>query len=181
MLVTSLMRNHEDNPRCSQSYPLEFAVLRSRRAGVVVSFHCITKYIKVAFFQGASLKPKPPVESKQKTYVTCISLSTIRLMSSKSPTGCVKPLSYPGKRASEHLSCNTERRSASLYRSTIPASHSAGLDNYGNIWMNPFRLRSAMSARPPHPSIKLLKGKRKSCRLRHPLLLSSRNMNSLVR
>ncbi len=34
--------------------------------GWFVSFHCITKYIKVAFFQGASLKPKPPVESKQK-------------------------------------------------------------------------------------------------------------------
>ncbi|MEK6261619.1 MAG: DUF1801 domain-containing protein [Planctomycetota bacterium] len=28
--------------------------------------HCITKYIKVAFFRGASLRPLPPVESKQK-------------------------------------------------------------------------------------------------------------------
>ncbi len=35
MLVTSLMRNHEDNPGCSQSHSLEFAILRSRRAGVV--------------------------------------------------------------------------------------------------------------------------------------------------
>ncbi|MCC7392816.1 DUF1801 domain-containing protein [Candidatus Sumerlaeota bacterium] len=34
--------------------------------GWFVGFHCITKYIKVAFFRGASLKPLPPVESKQK-------------------------------------------------------------------------------------------------------------------
>ena len=26
--------------------------------------HCITKYIKVAFFNGAKLTPKPPGESK---------------------------------------------------------------------------------------------------------------------
>lgn len=34
--------------------------------GWFVGFHCITKYIKVAFFRGASLTPLPPVESKQK-------------------------------------------------------------------------------------------------------------------
>ncbi len=34
--------------------------------GWFVSFHCITKYIKVAFFRGTSLNPIPPVESKQK-------------------------------------------------------------------------------------------------------------------
>ena len=28
--------------------------------------HCFNKYIKVAFFRGASLRPLPPVESKQK-------------------------------------------------------------------------------------------------------------------
>ena len=27
--------------------------------------HCFTKYVKVAFFDGASLRPLPPVESKQ--------------------------------------------------------------------------------------------------------------------
>ena len=27
--------------------------------------HCLTKYIKVAFFRGATLKPVPPVASKQ--------------------------------------------------------------------------------------------------------------------
>ena len=31
-----------------------------------LGFHCITKYVKVAFFRGASLRPLPPVASKQK-------------------------------------------------------------------------------------------------------------------
>lgn len=30
-----------------------------------LSLHCMTNYIKVAFFRGASLKPMPPVASKQ--------------------------------------------------------------------------------------------------------------------
>lgn len=32
--------------------------------GWFLSLHCLTKYIKVAFFNGTSLKPMPPVESK---------------------------------------------------------------------------------------------------------------------
>lgn len=32
--------------------------------GWFLSFHCFAKYIKVAFFRGASLQPVPPVESK---------------------------------------------------------------------------------------------------------------------
>jgi len=32
--------------------------------GWFLSFHCFTKYVKVAFFRGTSLKPVPPVESK---------------------------------------------------------------------------------------------------------------------
>jgi hypothetical protein len=31
-----------------------------------VSFHCFTKYIKVTFFRGTSLRPVPPGESKHK-------------------------------------------------------------------------------------------------------------------
>jgi hypothetical protein len=31
-----------------------------------LSFHCFTKYIKVAFFRGASLRPVPPGKSKHK-------------------------------------------------------------------------------------------------------------------
>jgi hypothetical protein len=31
-----------------------------------LAFHCLTKYIKVAFFRGTSLRPVPPGKSKQK-------------------------------------------------------------------------------------------------------------------
>jgi hypothetical protein len=31
-----------------------------------LSFHCFTKYVKVTFFRGASLKPVPPGESRHK-------------------------------------------------------------------------------------------------------------------
>jgi hypothetical protein len=31
-----------------------------------LSFHCFTKYVKVTFFRGASLRPVPPGESKHK-------------------------------------------------------------------------------------------------------------------
>jgi hypothetical protein len=34
--------------------------------GWFLSFHCFTKYVKVAFFRGASLRPVPPGSSKHK-------------------------------------------------------------------------------------------------------------------
>ena len=34
--------------------------------GWFVAFHCMTRYIKLAFFRGTALDPLPPVESKQK-------------------------------------------------------------------------------------------------------------------
>src|SRR5262245_33194930 len=34
--------------------------------GWFLDFHCFTKYVKVAFFRGASLRPVPPGESKHK-------------------------------------------------------------------------------------------------------------------
>lgn len=34
--------------------------------GWFLAFHCITKYVKVTFFQGAKLRPPPPVASKLK-------------------------------------------------------------------------------------------------------------------
>ena len=34
--------------------------------GWFLSVHCFTKYVKVAFFRGASLRPVPPGESKSK-------------------------------------------------------------------------------------------------------------------
>jgi hypothetical protein len=33
--------------------------------GWFLNFHCFTKYVKVAFFRGRSLRPVPPGESKQ--------------------------------------------------------------------------------------------------------------------
>jgi hypothetical protein len=34
--------------------------------GWFLSFHCFEKYIKVAFFRGTSLRPAPPIGSRQK-------------------------------------------------------------------------------------------------------------------
>jgi hypothetical protein len=34
--------------------------------GWFLSFHCFTRYVKLAFFRGSSLRPLPPGESKQK-------------------------------------------------------------------------------------------------------------------
>lgn len=34
--------------------------------GWFLSFHCFDRYVKLAFFRGAALKPPPPVGSKQK-------------------------------------------------------------------------------------------------------------------
>jgi len=39
---------------------------QEREQGWFLSVHCFTKYVKVAFFRGASLRPVPPGESKQK-------------------------------------------------------------------------------------------------------------------
>jgi hypothetical protein len=36
------------------------------QGGWLLSFHCFTKYIKVTFFRGTSLRPIPPGESKHK-------------------------------------------------------------------------------------------------------------------
>ena len=36
------------------------------QGGWFLSFHCFTKYVKVAFFRGTSLRPLPPGESKHR-------------------------------------------------------------------------------------------------------------------
>jgi hypothetical protein len=36
------------------------------KAGWFLGVHCFTKYVKVAFFRGASLRPAPPGKSRQK-------------------------------------------------------------------------------------------------------------------
>ncbi|HYF16008.1 MAG TPA: DUF1801 domain-containing protein [Phycisphaerales bacterium] len=43
-----------------------FYGVKDEGAGWFLSFHCFNKYVKVAFFRGAMLKPVPPGESKQK-------------------------------------------------------------------------------------------------------------------
>ena len=35
-----------------------------------MSFHCFTKYVKVTFFNGASLRPLPPGQSKDENVRT---------------------------------------------------------------------------------------------------------------
>src|ERR1700742_2183780 len=35
------------------------------QGGWFLGFHCLTKYVKVVFFNGASLRPVPPGKSKQ--------------------------------------------------------------------------------------------------------------------
>jgi hypothetical protein len=37
-----------------------------QEGGWFLSFHCFTKYVKVAFFRGTSLRPVPPGESKHR-------------------------------------------------------------------------------------------------------------------
>jgi hypothetical protein len=38
----------------------------SKKGGWFLSFHCFARYVKVAFFRGASLRPMPPGVSKHK-------------------------------------------------------------------------------------------------------------------
>jgi len=45
---------------------VELALLWRRGSGWFLNFHCFTKYVKVAFFRGTSLRPVPPGESKHK-------------------------------------------------------------------------------------------------------------------
>jgi hypothetical protein len=39
---------------------------QSKNQGWFLSFHCFTRYVKVTFFRGTSLRPVPPGESKHK-------------------------------------------------------------------------------------------------------------------
>jgi hypothetical protein len=46
--------------------PFYGAAGQAGEGGWFLSYHCFTKYVKVAFFRGASLDPLPPGESRQK-------------------------------------------------------------------------------------------------------------------
>ena len=43
-----------------------FYGVEDQDGGWFLSFHCFTKYVKVTFFRGTSLRPLPPGESKSK-------------------------------------------------------------------------------------------------------------------
>ena len=43
-----------------------FYGVEDQGAGWFLAFHCFTKYVKVTFFHGTSLRPLPPGESKHK-------------------------------------------------------------------------------------------------------------------
>jgi hypothetical protein len=43
-----------------------FYGVEDQGAGWFLAFHCFTKYVKVTFFRGTSLRPLPPGESKHK-------------------------------------------------------------------------------------------------------------------
>jgi hypothetical protein len=52
-------------PQVSKAVKWNSPFYGSPTSGWFLSFHCYAKYIRVAFFNGALLKPKPPGESKQ--------------------------------------------------------------------------------------------------------------------
>ena len=49
--------------------------------GWFLGFHCITKYVKVAFFRGTSLDPMPPGELPRRTLLSTTLLCLARLKS----------------------------------------------------------------------------------------------------
>jgi hypothetical protein len=55
--------------------------------GWMLSFHCFTRYVKVAFFRGASLRPLPPAASKHKDVPTWTSTRTTGSTKLSSPPG----------------------------------------------------------------------------------------------
>ena len=55
--------------------------------GWFLSLHCFAKYVKVAFFRGASLRPVPPGASKTRTRATSTSTRTTSSTKRSSPPG----------------------------------------------------------------------------------------------
>jgi len=52
-----------------------------------LSFHCFTKYVKVAFFRGTSLRPVPPASPSTRTCATSTSTRTTSSTKLSSPPG----------------------------------------------------------------------------------------------
>lgn len=55
--------------------------------GWFLNFHCFTKYVKVAFFRGTSLRPLPPANPSTRTCATSTSMRTTNSTKLSSPTG----------------------------------------------------------------------------------------------
>ena len=55
--------------------------------GWFLNFHCFTKYIKVAFFRGTSLRPLPPANPSTRTCATSTSTRTTSSTKRSSPLG----------------------------------------------------------------------------------------------
>ncbi|ALS98263.1 DUF1801 domain-containing protein [Lacimicrobium alkaliphilum] len=60
--LDSLIVSHVPRVRKAVRWNTPFYGIEGK--GWFLAFHCLTKYIKVAFLNGASLQPMPPVESK---------------------------------------------------------------------------------------------------------------------
>jgi hypothetical protein len=65
--------------------------------GWFLSYHCFTKYIKVAFFRGTSLRPLPPGESKHKE-VRYLDIHEDRLDEAQLATWVKQASQLPGER-----------------------------------------------------------------------------------
>lgn len=52
-------------PRCRKAVKWNSPFYGIEGQGWFLGFHCMTKYVKVAFFRGTLLRPPPPGESKQ--------------------------------------------------------------------------------------------------------------------
>ena len=86
--------------------------------GWFLGFHCFTKYVKVAFFRGTSLRPLPPASPRTRTRATSTSTRTTSSTRSSWRVGLGR-----------HRSCPAGSRSAGL---KLPANRSVlGLDDDG--------------------------------------------------
>ena len=55
--------------------------------GWFLGIHCFTKYVKVAFFRGTSLRPVPPASPRARTRATSTSMRTTSSTKLSSPLG----------------------------------------------------------------------------------------------
>ena len=70
--------------------------------GWFLSFHCFTKYVKVAFFRGTSLRPLPPASPSRRKCATSTSTRTTSSTKLSSPPGSSKPANCPANACERH-------------------------------------------------------------------------------